>query len=41
MAYVFRFPPSEVWDMTMDELAFWNAQAIRIGGQASGRGTEA
>jgi len=28
---VFRFQPSELWAMTLDDLEFWWAQAERIG----------
>lgn len=31
LAYVFHFPPSELWAMTLDDLEFWMGQADRIG----------
>lgn len=30
IAFVFHFPPSELWAMTSDDLVFWNEQAARI-----------
>jgi len=30
LASVFHFPPSELLNMTMDEMMFWHAQAVRI-----------
>ena len=37
VSYVFKFQPSEIWEMDMDDLAFWNegtgkiAQWIKMG----------
>ncbi|MDR1368484.1 MAG: GpE family phage tail protein [Candidatus Accumulibacter sp.] len=30
MAYVFHFPPSELWAMTLSELEFWTNEAEKI-----------
>ena len=33
VAYVFHFPPSELWAMEQDELRFWFDAAVAIGEQ--------
>lgn len=33
IAYMFHFPPSELWAMDTDELLMWHGQAVRIHGQ--------
>jgi hypothetical protein len=30
VAVTFHFPPSEIWEMTTEELIFWHAQAARV-----------
>jgi len=30
VAYTFHFPPSELWDMGVDELLMWHGQAKRF-----------
>ena len=30
VAYAFHFPPSELWEMTVEELLFWDERAHRI-----------
>jgi len=30
VAYVFRIPPSEIWEMDMEELAFWSRGTSKI-----------
>lgn len=30
IAYVFHFPPSEIWEMTWQELDFWAGEAEAI-----------
>lgn len=30
VAYVFHFPPGELWNMDGDELLMWHDQAVRI-----------
>ncbi|WP_281182836.1 GpE family phage tail protein [Billgrantia gudaonensis] len=30
MAYVFHFPPSELWEMDVRELTFWLQRAKRL-----------
>ncbi len=30
VAAVFHFPPSEIWNMTSDELDFWAAEAQKL-----------
>jgi hypothetical protein len=32
LAAVFHFQPSELWQMTVEDLAFWVKQAIRMKG---------
>lgn len=33
VAYVFHFPPSELWSMDLAELRFWFDRAVEIGEQ--------
>jgi hypothetical protein len=33
VAFVFHFPPSELWDMDVDEILMWHEQAKRINEQ--------
>jgi hypothetical protein len=30
IAYLFHFPPSEIWAMPISELAFWRRKAEKI-----------
>jgi hypothetical protein len=30
VAATFHFPPSELWEMSLDDLLFWHVQAERI-----------
>lgn len=30
VAYIFHFPPSEMWEWDVDELHFWYVQACQI-----------
>jgi len=30
VAYMFHFPPSELWMMDMDDLLMWHEEALRI-----------
>lgn len=30
IAYAFHFPASEIWEMELDELLFWQKQVERI-----------
>jgi len=30
LASVFHFPPSELLDMTVEDMMFWHSQAVRI-----------
>lgn len=34
IASVFHFPPSEIWAMDVDDVAFWHDQAVRINRRA-------
>lgn len=36
IAYVFHFPPSELWNMEIEELMEWHRQAARINEQPNG-----
>jgi hypothetical protein len=33
LAYVFHFPPSELWEMEIEDLCMWYEQAVRISEQ--------
>jgi len=33
VAYIFHFPPSELWAMEIGELLMWHGEAVRIDGQ--------
>jgi hypothetical protein len=33
VAFTFHFPPSELWEMPIDELMEWHKQATRINEQ--------
>lgn len=33
VAYVFHFPPSELWGLEIDELMEWHRQAMRYHGK--------
>jgi len=37
VGYIFKFQPSEVWNMTMDDLLFWNDGAGQIARWKSGK----
>ncbi|MDR2451576.1 MAG: GpE family phage tail protein [Candidatus Accumulibacter sp.] len=30
IAFVFHFPPSEIWNMPLSEMAFWRRKAEKI-----------
>ncbi|MDR1276382.1 MAG: GpE family phage tail protein [Candidatus Accumulibacter sp.] len=30
IAYLFHFPPSEIWSMSLSDMAFWQREAEKI-----------